>query len=106
MSACAINPTSDNAARKILIARGHIDIKLVLLLSMAEQKDILKRFGVRIRELRAAKGLSQEAFAAHCELDRTYVGGIERGERNIALRNIEVIAKALNVTISELMKGL
>ena len=73
---------------------------------MVDRRDVLKRFGVRVRELRAARGFSQESFAAHCGLDRTYIGGIERGERNIALRNIEVIAKALDVTIAELMKGL
>lgn len=73
---------------------------------MAERHDILKRFGARIRELRMTKGFSQEAFAAQCGLDRTYLGGIERGERNLALRNIEVLAKALNLTISELTKGL
>ena len=73
---------------------------------MSERHDVLKRFGARIRELRSAKGFSQEGFAAQCGLDRTYVGGIERGERNVALRNIELIAKALNLTISELMKGL
>ena len=73
---------------------------------MARRQDILARFGARVRELRISKGYSQEAFAAHCELDRTYIGGIERGERNVALRNIESIAKGLNVTISELMEGL
>lgn len=73
---------------------------------MVDRRDVLKRFGVRVRELRAAKGFSQESFAAHCGLDRTYVGGIERGERNLALRNIEAIAKALDVTMSDLMKGL
>jgi len=70
------------------------------------EADILIRFGQRVRELRRSKGFSQESFAAHCRLDRTYIGGIERGERNLALRNIEVIAKALGMTISELMKGL
>jgi transcriptional regulator with XRE-family HTH domain len=73
---------------------------------MVDRRDVLKRFGARVRELRSAKGFSQESFAAHCGLDRTYLGGIERGERNLALRNIEAIAKALNVTISELMRGL
>lgn len=73
---------------------------------MVDRRDVLKRFGVRVRELRAARGFSQESFAAHCGLDRTYVGGIERGERNLALRNIEAIAKALDVTMSDLMKGL
>lgn len=73
---------------------------------MAARGDVLKRFGARVRELRIAKGFSQESFAAHCGLDRTYIGGIERGERNLALRNIETVAKALDMTISELMKGL
>ncbi|UUO07880.1 helix-turn-helix transcriptional regulator [Blastopirellula sp. J2-11] len=73
---------------------------------MAKKADILIRFGERVRELRAERGYSQEAFAHICELDRTYVGGIERGERNLALRNIERIAESLGVSISELMKGL
>jgi len=70
------------------------------------ESDILIRFGERVHELRKAKGFSQENFAAHCALDRTYIGGIERGERNLALRNIETIAKALDITLSELMDGL
>ena len=73
---------------------------------MARRQTILARFGNRVRELRLSKGLSQESFAARCELDRTYVGGIERGERNLALLNIESIANALDITLSELMKGL
>ncbi len=73
---------------------------------MVRKPDILLRFGARVRELRKSKGYSQEAFAARCELDRTYIGGIERGERNVALRNIESIAKGLDMTVSELMKGL
>lgn len=73
---------------------------------MARKLKILVRFGRKVRELRKAKGFSQEVFAAHCGLDRTYIGGIERGERNVALRNIAVIARALDVTISELMQGL
>lgn len=73
---------------------------------MKRKLDILIQFGQHVRELRKAKGFSQEVFAAHCGLDRTYIGGIERGERNVALRNIEVIAKTLDVTISKLMQGL
>jgi transcriptional regulator with XRE-family HTH domain len=68
-------------------------------------EDLLSRFGRRVRSLRTERGLSQEAFAAKCELDRTYVGGVERGERNLSLRNIEVIAKTLGVTISQLTEG-
>ena len=73
---------------------------------MGKAGDILERFGQRVRELRRAKGLSQEAFAAECGLDRTYMGGIERGERNLALRNINLIAKTLEMSLSELMRGL
>ena len=68
--------------------------------------DILERFGQRVRDLRKEQGYSQENFAAACGLDRTYVGGIERGERNVALRNIEAIAETLGITLSELMAGL
>jgi transcriptional regulator with XRE-family HTH domain len=78
----------------------------MLNIHMARKQDILVRFGKHVRELRKAKGFSQEAFAAHCGLDRTYIGGIERGERNVALRNIEIIARALDLTVSELMEGL
>lgn len=68
--------------------------------------DILKKFGERVRMLRKAQGYSQESFAAKCELDRTYLGGIERGERNLALRNMQRIANSLGISISELTKGL
>jgi transcriptional regulator with XRE-family HTH domain len=68
--------------------------------------DVLQRFGRRVREKRTALGLSQEAFADKCKLDRTYISGIERGRRNLSLRNIKVIADALDTTISELTKGL
>lgn len=73
---------------------------------MSKKGDILKQFGDRVRELRGKRGWSQEEFAHECELDRTYVGGIERGERNLALRNIERIAEAFGISISELTKGL
>ena len=73
---------------------------------MSKTPDILVRFGQRVRELRKKAGFSQEQFAQRCELDRTYVGGIERGERNVSLRNIEVLARALSVSVSELTKGL
>ena len=72
---------------------------------MARNNEVLKRFGERIRRLRIQKGFtSQIAFAFKVGLDRTYVGGIERGERNVALKNIEKIARALNVSIDELFR--
>lgn len=73
---------------------------------MVEEDELLKRFGDRVRTLRKKTGLSQEAFADRCGLDRSYVGGIERGERNVSLRNIALVAQSLDISISELMKGL
>lgn len=73
---------------------------------MSKDPDVLERFGGRVRELRLKKGFSQEVFAAACGLDRTYVSGIERGKRNVSLRNIQVIAQALKVSISKLTEGM
>lgn len=67
-------------------------------------KKIEERFGERVRELRQAKGLSQEELAFKTGVHRTYLGGIERGERNPSLKNISAIAKALGVTLSELFR--
>jgi len=63
---------------------------------------IQKQFGDRVRELRLSKGLSQEELAFRVNIHRTYIGGIERGERNPSLKNIATIANALGVTLSEL----
>ena len=57
--------------------------------------------GERIKELRTKQGLSQEDFAFKCDLDRTYITSLERGKRNISLENLEKIAKAFNMTLSE-----
>ena len=67
--------------------------------------DVLERFGKRLCEKRKVLGLSQEHFADKAKLDRTYVSGIERGERNVGLKNIELLAIALDTTIAELMNG-
>ncbi len=64
--------------------------------------DIKRRFGIKVRQMRLEKGLSQESFADRCGLHRTYIGAVERGERNISIENIEKIAKALGVPISSL----
>jgi transcriptional regulator with XRE-family HTH domain len=68
-------------------------------------ENIRVRFGKALRHRRNKLGVSQETFADMCELDRTYIGGIERGERNVALVNIEKIAKTLRVSISELFRN-
>src|SRR4051794_21244785 len=65
-----------------------------------------KQVGRKIRELREKKGLSQEALAGICSLHRTYVGLIERGERNLSLSTIAVIAEGLEVAPSELFAGI
>jgi transcriptional regulator with XRE-family HTH domain len=70
-----------------------------------QETQIQKHFGERVRELRKEKGLSQEALALACELDRTYIGGVERGERNISLLNIHKIAGALGVSAREFFNG-
>lgn len=71
---------------------------------MAEK--LLKDFGERLRSLRTGTGLSQEDLAAEAGLHRTYLGGIERGERNPTLRNLYAISQALGVTLSALFEGL
>ena len=73
---------------------------------MGRDSDIRLLFGQRVRELRLAKGLSQENFAAECGLDRTYISGIERGKRNVSLQNILLLAQTLGVSISHLMDGI
>ena len=67
---------------------------------------LLKRVGARIRKVRLEKGLSQEALALAAGLDRSYVGGVERGERNIAVVNLMRLARALAVPVSTLLEDL
>ncbi len=67
-----------------------------------QEKTILNLFGDRIRELRKAKGISQEELAHKASLHRTYIGMIERAEKNITLINVEKIANALNVTVAQI----
>lgn len=74
-------------------------------MSMARysSQSIQRRFGLAIRRLRETKSLSQEALAHEAGLNRTYVGSVERGERNISLVNIHRLARALGVPASELL---
>ncbi len=68
-------------------------------------EDVRIRFGKVVRARRKKLSVSQEEFADLCGLDRTYIGGIERGERNLSIVNIEKIAKALRISLSELFRG-
>ena len=69
------------------------------------QRDLKQHFGERVRCLRQQLGMSQEALALACELDRTYISGIERGQRNVSLINIHRIARALGVAAGALIDG-
>jgi transcriptional regulator with XRE-family HTH domain len=69
---------------------------------MRQNKTIQQKFGNRVKKLRKNKGWSQEEFADECGLHRTYIGAIERGERNVSLNNIHAIAKALGISVKEL----
>jgi transcriptional regulator with XRE-family HTH domain len=63
------------------------------------------RFGKAVRNRRQELEVSQEEFADMCGLDRTYIGGIERGERNLSLVNIQKIAQTFKISLSELFRG-
>lgn len=73
-------------------------------LSADENRAIRRSFGLRVRALREARGLSQEALAEIAGLHRTYVGSVERGERNVTLSNIYALADALGVPAQELLR--
>ncbi len=66
-------------------------------------KTTLEKFGKKVREERLKQGLSQEKLAARAGVHRTYIGMIERAEKNITLENIEKVAKALKLNINELL---
>ena len=67
--------------------------------------NVLMRFGEAVRKLRQSKQISQEEFADLCGLHRTYISDIELGKRNVSLENIEKIAVALEMPISQLFEG-
>ena len=68
------------------------------------KKDVLIKFGKKVREERAKLGLSQEKLATRAGVHRTYIGMIERAEKNITLENIEKISKALKIEITDIFK--
>ena len=70
------------------------------------KETLRKRFGIRIRELRKAKGLSQERFAERCGFARTYMSRIETGGSNLSLDAIETMADALQIPVEALFEGL
>jgi transcriptional regulator with XRE-family HTH domain len=72
---------------------------------MKNNSAILIKFGEKVREIRTQKGLSQEQLAHIANVHRTYIGMIERAEKNITLINIEKIANALGIDIKDLLNG-
>jgi transcriptional regulator with XRE-family HTH domain len=66
--------------------------------------EINKKVGLNIRKYREKKEWSQEQLAFEADLHRAYIGQIERGEKNIGIKNLDIIAKALNINVSELLK--
>ncbi|MEE3999710.1 helix-turn-helix transcriptional regulator [Tenacibaculum sp. FZY0031] len=71
---------------------------------MNSKQNILIKFGERVREIRKEKSLSQEELAHKADLHRTYIGMIERAEKNITLINIQKIANALEVKVTDLFE--
>ncbi len=89
----------------IIVCRLIVIIRVIFLNLLKRgimDKDILKVFGAKVREIRLSRDLSQEDLAHLANLHRTYIGMIERGEKNITLLNIEKISKALQLNIKEL----
>ncbi|MCH7580696.1 MAG: helix-turn-helix transcriptional regulator [Chloroflexi bacterium] len=72
---------------------------------MSEADDLKRKFGQRVRALRERLGISQQEFAHSVKLDRTYIGSVERGERNVSLVNIHKLAAGLNVRAEELLNA-
>jgi len=73
---------------------------------MRKKHPALIKLGKKIRELRKEKGFSQESFAYEIGLDRTYMGSVERGERNIAALNLIRIAKTLKIEVGEIFPAI
>lgn len=91
---------------RILIIRGLINSLYHRMVLMKTKHATLVQFGQNVRRAREAMGISQEKLASLADMDRTYVGGVERGERNASLLNICKIADALGISLKELVFGL
>ncbi|HBI64439.1 MAG TPA: XRE family transcriptional regulator [Clostridiales bacterium] len=68
------------------------------------KNDLLVEFGQTVRKIRVTRNISQEKFADLCDLHRTYISDVELGKRNISLENIERMAKALGISLTELFR--
>ena len=68
------------------------------------KNDLLVEFGQTVRKIRVTRNISQEKFADLCDVHRTYISDVELGKRNISLENIERMAKALGISLTELFR--
>ena len=73
-------------------------------MTLMKKNDYQVFFGLAVRKQRNIRNLTQEELASLCDLDRTYIGSIERGERNVSLVNIHKIASALDIEVKELFE--
>lgn len=71
-----------------------------------EETEFLREVGARIRDLREARGLTQAGLAELCSLHRTFIGSVERGERNVSILNLRLIARVLRAPLANLLTGL
>ena len=83
----------------------HSPLTHIRLYAKLSQMDVKQNIGLRIRQLRIVKGISQEKLALKAGLDRTYMTSVENGKRNISIQNIEKIIVALETTFEEFFKG-
>ena len=79
-------------------------IHYIILPSGEDMAEINKKVGINIRKYRTKKGWTQEQLALETGLHRAYIGQIERGEKNVGIKNLEIIAKTLNIPISKLFE--
>lgn len=85
---------------KRIIGFGRMLVKMNL-----DDRKFLREVGFRIRELRLARRLTQAQLGKACDLHRTFIGAVERGERNLAVLNLRRIARALNVRLGDVLQG-
>lgn len=79
-----------------------LDARMVVNVNLND-RHFLEELGYRVREWRIAKGMTQAELADACELHRTFIGSVERGERNVAIINLRRIARALRVNLADLL---
>ena len=70
-----------------------------------DERQFLQRLGDKVREYRTARGQTQAELATRCKLHRTFIGSIERGERNVSILNLRLISRVLRVKLAELLDG-